>query len=89
MPIDGSAFDLLTVNEVAALLHCSKAHISNAVAGRLRGCPPMPALHLGRRVLIRRESLLAWIAQSEHAGARIQLSPERGVRNHALGRCNA
>jgi len=52
-------FDLLTLAEVAKLLHCSKAHICNAVAGRVRGCPPIPAVCLGRRKLVRRESLIS------------------------------
>ena len=53
-----SDFDLLTLSEVATLLHCSKAHVCNAVAGRVRGCPPIPAVSLGRRKLVRRETLL-------------------------------
>jgi excisionase family DNA binding protein len=53
-------FDLLTLSEVARLLHCSKAHISKAVAGRVRGCPAIPAVSLGRRKLVRRETLLSW-----------------------------
>ena len=62
---DSAAFDLLTMAEVAALLHCSKAHVSNAVAGRVRGCPPIPAVSFGRRKLVRRESLMRWIDQNE------------------------
>jgi excisionase family DNA binding protein len=76
-----SAFDLLTVKQVAQLLHCSKAHICNAVAGRVRGCQPIPAVRIGRRTLIRRETLLAWIAQSEHANDNLESSPERGRKS--------
>jgi len=81
-PID---FDLLTLREVAALLHVSKAHISNAVAGRVPGCTPIPAVHLGRRTLVRRASLLAWIAANENAPspAILDSSPVRGVRRRA------
>ena len=84
MPTDtsNSDFDLLTLAEVAKLLHCSKAHVSNAVAGRLRGCPPMPALSLGRRKLVRRNSLLLWIERIER-DAMIPVSPARGVRKRA------
>ena len=71
-------FGLLTLAEVAKLLHCSKAHICNAVAGRVRGCPPIPAVSLGRRKLVRRESLLSWISENEHSSGKIQTSPERG-----------
>jgi excisionase family DNA binding protein len=76
-----NAFDLLTMKEVATMLHCSKAHVCNAVAGRVHGCAPIPAIHLGRRTLVRRETLLAWIEQNEHAGGTIQASPERGRKS--------
>jgi excisionase family DNA binding protein len=69
-------FDLLTLPEVAALLHCSKAHVSNVIAGRVTGCAPIPAVHLGRRMLVRRESLLAWIEHNEHANDNLNTSPE-------------
>jgi hypothetical protein len=85
MPANGNLgdFDLLTLAEVAKLLHCSKAHICNAVAGRLPGCPPIPAVSLGRRKLVRRASLLSWIENNEQATVpgKIPLSPERGRRN--------
>jgi hypothetical protein len=73
-------FGLLTLATVAKLLHCSKAHIGNVIAGRVRGCPPIPAISLGRRKLVRREALLAWIEQNEQAArlAMIRPSPERG-----------
>lgn len=64
---DASVFDLLTMAEVAKLLHCSKAHICNIAAGRVHGCPPLPAVRMGRRLLVRRESLLLWIEKSESA----------------------
>jgi excisionase family DNA binding protein len=65
MQPDNPAFDLLTMAEVATLLHCSKAHVCNAVAGRVRGCAPIPAVRLGRRMLVRRESLIDWIDRNE------------------------
>jgi hypothetical protein len=76
-------FDLLTLAEVARLLHCSKAHVCNAVAGRLPGCAPIPSVSLGRRKLVRRASLLSWVENSEKAAiaGKIPLSPERGRRN--------
>lgn len=65
-----SDFDLLSLAEVAELLHCSKAHVCNAVAGRVPGCPPIPAVSLGRRKLVRRATLLSWIEQNEQAATR-------------------
>ena len=81
MSDDAPCFDLLTMEEVAKLLHVSKAHVSNAVAGRLRGCAPIPAVKLGRRKLVRRESLLQWIERNEQADAMIPVSPERGRKS--------
>jgi hypothetical protein len=94
MPRDGSAldaFDLLTLAEVAELLHCSKAHVSNAVAGRVPGCPPIPSVSLGRRKLVCRASLLSWIDRNERAAANdnrpvaandnLKPSPERGCKS--------
>jgi excisionase family DNA binding protein len=84
-------FDLLTLSEVAELLHCSKAHVGKVVSGRVPGCPPIPAVSLGRRKLVRRASLLAWIEDNEHAAANdnltavandnLRASPERGRKS--------
>jgi excisionase family DNA binding protein len=80
-----SDFDLLTLSEVAKLLHCSKAHVCKAVAGRVPGCPPIPAVSLGRRKLVRRASLLSWIERNEQAvtPAMIPVSPVRGAGKRA------
>ena len=93
MPLDGTAFDdfgLLTLATVAKLLHCSKAHVSNVIAGRVHDCPPIPAVSLGRRKLVRREALAAWIARNEAAAVNdnmrapandnLKASPERGLK---------
>jgi hypothetical protein len=75
-------FDLLTMADVAALLHCSKAHVSKAIAGRVPGCPPIPAVSLGRRKLVRRQSLIAWLDANEKTlvGATMAV-PERVLRS--------
>ena len=72
-------FGLLTLTAVAKLLHCSKAHVSNVIAGRVPGCPPIPAVCLGRRKLVRREALRSWLEHNETAAipAKIRSSPER------------
>ena len=82
-PLDD--FGLLTLTAVAELLHCSKAHISNVIAGRVPNCPPIPAVRLGRRKLVRREALHAWIEHNEQAAisATIRSSPVRSVAKRA------
>ena len=76
-------FGLLTLTAVAKLLHCSKAHISNVIAGRVAGCPPIPAVCLGRRKLVHAEILAAWIDRNEQAAelAMIRPSLERGRKS--------
>lgn len=78
-------FDLLTLAEVAELLHCSKAHVSNVVAGRVPGCSPIPAVRLGRRPLVRRATLFDWILQNEKRaiGGTIPVSPVRDAGKRA------
>ncbi len=60
---DTTPHALLTLNETAALLRCSKAHASKLMRGKIRGLKPLPSIHLGRRVLVRREDLFHWISE--------------------------
>lgn len=57
---------VLTINEVAALLRVSKAHVSKIINGQVNGVPRLPAAHLGRRVLIRREKLEEWLSRLDN-----------------------
>ena len=52
---------ILTLNEVAAELRCSKAHLSHIINGKVPGLPPLPVARIGRRVIIRRAVLLQWL----------------------------
>ena len=52
---------ILTINQVAEILQCSKAHVSNALNGKVANVPALPHFSLGRRKLIRREWLEAWL----------------------------
>ena len=60
---------ILTLAEVAQLLRCSKAHVCKAVLGQVRGVTPLPAIALGRRKLVRRVSLEAWLLHNDPARA--------------------
>ncbi len=57
--------DILTVAEVATELRCSKAHVYNAINGRVAGVSRLPAISMGRRKLVRRSSLEAWKKANE------------------------
>jgi hypothetical protein len=52
--------EMLTVAEVAAELRCSKAHVHNAIHGKVAGVSPLPAIHLGRRKIVRRSAFDRW-----------------------------
>lgn len=55
-----SYYSLLTVNEAAEELQLSPAKVRRAIAGKLEGATPLPAIRLGRTLLVRRSALLAW-----------------------------
>ena len=60
--------EILTMQEAAAWLRCSKAHVSNAINGKLPGLPILKSIPVGRRRLIRRETLMKWAAEIESPG---------------------
>ena len=62
-----AADDVLTVSEVAQRLRCSRAHIYNLAHGKIRDALPLAVIRLGRRTLVRRSILEAWIRANERA----------------------
>lgn len=64
--LPGNEGEVLTIKEAAAVLRCSKAHVQNLLAGKVDGVPLLPYIPLGRRKLIRRESLLRWMEKAEN-----------------------
>ena len=74
-------FDLLTIADVAQLLHCSKAHVGKVIDGRVFGCAAIPCIRLGRRKLVLRESLSVWLERNETD--KMEASPVRGARKRA------
>jgi hypothetical protein len=60
--------DILTIADVAAELRCSKAHVLNAVNGKLKNVSPLPSISLGRRKLVRRAALERWLRANERQG---------------------
>ncbi len=53
--------EILTIEEVARILHCSKTHVSNVMNGKVPGVPKLTHLPLGRRKLVRRAWLEQWM----------------------------
>jgi excisionase family DNA binding protein len=57
--------EVLTVQEVAEILRCSKSHVCKIINGQVAGTPPLPSIGLGRRKLVRRATLLQWLSKNE------------------------
>jgi excisionase family DNA binding protein len=59
--------DILDVKGAAKILGCSVSHVSNMLNGRVDGVPPIPHVRAGRLRLIRRQALMHWFEEQEHA----------------------
>ena len=72
-----SATRILTINEVAEVLRCSKGHVLKALAGRIAGVPQLAHLSLGRRKLVPKEWFDQWLIESKSRSDR-RASAETG-----------
>ena len=52
---------ILTINDVATILRCSKTHVSHVLAGKIAGIPRLTHIAMGRMKLVRREWLEQWM----------------------------
>ena len=68
--------EILSITEVALNLRCSKAHVYNAINGKITGVSQLPAIPMGRRRLVRRSSLESWKSANEMTAAN---TPEKSV----------
>jgi excisionase family DNA binding protein len=66
--------EILTILEVAAELRCSKAHVYNAISGKVNNIKPLPAISMGRRKLVRRGTLEEWKRTNENSGERAKIT---------------
>ena len=74
--------EVLTIADVAKILRCSKAHVCKIINGQVRGTEAIPAINLGRRKIIRVQSLLRWMNEHEE-GASMASSLETGAGRRA------
>jgi excisionase family DNA binding protein len=66
--------EFLSIEEIASNLRCSKAHVYNAINGKIEGVNKLPAISMGRRKLVRRASFEVWKHMNE--SGRITSEPE-------------
>ncbi len=75
--------EILTVRDVALELRCSVAHVYNVINGRVKNVSRLPAIAIGRRKLVQRDTLEEWKKNNEQSDddAMMQLS-----KTGAIGR---
>ena len=52
--------EVLTVKDVALELRCSMAHVQRVINGKVKNVSRLPAIRMGRRMLVMRDSLEDW-----------------------------
>src|SRR5579875_1405186 len=53
--------NVLTITEVAAILRCSKTHVSHLLNGKVPGVPKLTHVALGRRKVVHKDWLSEWM----------------------------
>lgn len=61
------SFSILTVPEAASILRVSKNHLYAIINGQVPGVTALPVIRLGRRRLVRRESLQTWLSENNQS----------------------
>ena len=65
------AIEILDAKGAAKILGCSVAHVSNMLNGKVDGVEPIPHVRAGRLRLIRRQALMRWFEEQEHASREV------------------
>jgi hypothetical protein len=65
--------DIVSIDEIATNLRCSRAHVYNAINGKLAGISKLPAICMGRRRIVRRSSFESWKILNDGIGESPQL----------------
>jgi Helix-turn-helix domain len=68
--------EVLTAKDVAAELKCSTTHIYRVIKGKVKNVTPLPAICVGRRKLVQRNSLEQWKTLNEQGNGAMMPAPE-------------
>jgi hypothetical protein len=71
--------EILTAQEVAVELRCSKAHVYKLMNGTIKDRTALPHIALGRKKVVRRASFEAWKAANETAAISVHSEMEAVV----------
>ena len=69
--------EVLTVREVALELRCSLPHVYNVINGKVKNVARLPAIAVGRRKLIQRDTLEEWKKSNERGDDDVIIPPTR------------
>lgn len=60
--------EILTARDISQELRCSKQQAYKLMNGKVRGCPRLPTIDLGRKKVVRRTTFEKWKQESEAKG---------------------
>ena len=69
--------EILTVKDVALELRCSVAHVYNVINGKVKNVSRLPAIRIGRRRLVQRDTLEEWKRSNEQGDLDGMISPSK------------
>src|SRR5437867_8548160 len=69
--------EILTVRDVALELRCSVAHVYNVINGKVKNVSRLPAIAIGRRKLIQRDTLEDWKKINEQGDTDVMMLPSK------------
>ena len=64
-PVRHDEDDVLTIQQIAAILKCSKNHVSKILNGQIAGVPVLAHFVMGRRKLSRRDWVAEWMESNK------------------------
>jgi len=69
--------EVLTVRDVALKLRCSISHVHNVINGKAKNVSKLPAIHMGRRRLVLRDTLEEWKRSNEQGDEDVMITSSR------------
>jgi hypothetical protein len=69
--------EVLTVRDVALELRCSMAQVQRVINGRVKNVSRLPAIRMGRRMLVMRDTLEDWKRGNEQNDDDVKIASSR------------
>ena len=65
--------EVLTVRDLALELRCSISHVHNVINGKAKHVSKLPAIRMGRKKLVLRDTLEEWKKSNEHGDGDVMI----------------